>query len=390
MTKRPLKILTVFGTRPEVIKLFPVIDKLEQNEDFDSFVVSTSQHRQMIDDLIDLFSLKVDHDLNIMQANQSLLDICNRSISGLDPLLKIHQPDLVLVQGDTTTAFIAALAAFYHRIPVGHVEAGLRSFNKDHPYPEEINRRLISVVCDLHFVPTAKNAENLYNESVDVQKVFRTGNTVIDALLHVAKQDGQLLKEYIALEAMDSHRMILVTAHRRENWGKPLENLCYGLRDLVRSYRDIEVVYPVHLNPNVRETVFGILGQQKRVHLLDPLPYGPFVEAMAKSYLIITDSGGVQEEGPSLRKPILVFREVTERPEGLATGGVKLIGLEKDRLVREASRLLEDPDAYQGMQANGNPYGDGRAAERIIQAIRHYFFGEARPADFVPPGNLKA
>jgi UDP-N-acetylglucosamine 2-epimerase (non-hydrolysing) len=265
------------------------------------------------------------------------------------------------------------------------VEAGLRSFNKDHPYPEEINRRLISVVCDLHFVPTAKNAENLYSESVDAEKVFRTGNTVIDALLHVAKKDDQLLKKYIALEAMDSHRMILVTAHRRENWGKPLENLCHGLRDLVRSYHDIEVIYPVHLNPNVRGTVFAILGQLERVHLLDPLPYGPFVEAMAKSYLIITDSGGIQEEGPSLRKPILVFREVTERPEGLATGGVKLIGLEKDHLVREVSRLLDYPDAYQGMQANGNPYGDGRAAERIVQAIKYHFGLGERPEDFVSP-----
>jgi len=385
MKRRPLKVIIIFGTRPEVIKLFPVIDELVQNEAFTTVIVSTSQHREMIDDLLDYFSIGVDCDLNIMLEDQSLLDTCNRAISGLDPLLKEHRPDLVLVQGDTTTAFIAALAAFYQRIPVGHVEAGLRSLNKLHPYPEEINRRLISQVCDLHFAPTALNAEHLYKDGIDSERVFITGNTVIDSLLHVVGQGSNDFVKYLPPDVLNSKRMILVTAHRRENWGKPLENLCYALRDLTDAYSDLLVVYPVHLNPNVRKTVFDVLCNRERIHLLDPLPYAPFVEAMSKAYLIITDSGGIQEEGPSFTKPILVFRKVTERPEGVATGGVKIIGLERESLVREASRLLNDPQAYQKMRANGNPYGDGRAAERIVQAIRHHFFGEDRPADFIPP-----
>jgi UDP-N-acetylglucosamine 2-epimerase (non-hydrolysing) len=383
MQQRPLNILTVFGTRPEVIKLFPVIDKLKNDEDFRCTVISTSQHREMIDGLLDLFSIKIDHDLNIMRDNQSLLDISTRTISGLDPLFRRYQPDMILVQGDTTTAFIAALAAFYLKIPVGHVEAGLRSFDRMHPYPEEINRRMISLVCDLHFAPTAQNSECLYREGIDSGKVFITGNTVIDSLLHVANQERGVFAEYLSPVILDANRMILVTAHRRENWGEPLENLCYALKDLAGAYSDLLIVYPVHLNPNVRKTVFTILGNQERIHLLDPLPYELFVKAMVRSHLIITDSGGIQEEGPSLRKPILVFRKVTERPEGLTTGGVKLIGLERESVVREASRLLDDQEAYQKTTANGNPYGDGRAAERIIQAIQYHFGRAERPEDFV-------
>jgi len=385
MKSAPLKILTIFGTRPELIKLFPVIYNLENQKPFDSVVISTSQHRQMVDDLIDVLSIEVDHDLDIMQDNQSLLGICNRAISGLDPLLKKHRPDLVLVQGDTTTAFIAALASFYHQIPVGHVEAGLRSFDKMHPYPEEINRRLISLLTDLHFAPTESNAANLKQEGVDPDKIYLTGNTVIDSLLYISRRDRQVLKQYLPPAAQNSHRLILVTSHRRENWGKPLKNLCHALKDLVCSYPDVQVLYPVHLNPNVRKTVFEILGKQKRVHLLDPLPYEPFVEAMTKAHLIITDSGGIQEEGPSFHKPILVFRKVTERPEGLAAGCVKLIGLEREDVVQETSRLLDDQEAYRNMTANGNPYGDGRAAERIIQAIKYYFGLGERPIDFISP-----
>jgi UDP-N-acetylglucosamine 2-epimerase (non-hydrolysing) len=336
----------------------------------------------MIEDLIRLFSIRVDYDLNIMTENQSLADISVRALSTLDSLMRRHRPDLVLVQGDTTTAFIGALAAFYQKIPVGHVEAGLRSFDKLNPYPEEMNRKLISLIADLHFAPTLQNAQNLYKEEIDPSKVFITGNTVIDALLSVVHKNGQTLNRYLSMDTVNSHRLILVTAHRRENWGTPLENLCYALKDLVTSFRDIDIVFPVHLNPNVRKTVFTILANEERIHLLDPLPYESFVEAMARAYLIVTDSGGVQEEGPTFRKPILVFRKVTERPEGLATGGVKLTGLEREDIVREASRLLEDSAAYQSMTADHNPYGDGHSSERIIQAIHHYFNLGPRPIDF--------
>lgn len=383
MDNQTLTILTIFGTRPEVIKLFPVINQLEKSDHFNSFVVSTSQHREMIDDLISLFSIQVDYDLNIIQKNQSLADISTRALSKLDPILRELQPNLVLVQGDTTTAFIGALGSFYHKIPVGHVEAGLRSFNKEHPYPEEINRRLISIVSNLHFAPTEKTAVNLMTEGIDPAEIFMTGNTVIDSLLYVSRKDRQTLYQYLPVEAINSHRTILVTSHRRENLGGPLQNLCNGLKDLVCSFSDIQVIYPVHLNPKVRETVFRILGNQERVHLLDPLPYEPFIEAMAKAYLIITDSGGIQEEGPSFRKPILVFRKVTERPEGIASGCVKLIGLEKENVVQETTCLLDDSAAYQGMTGNGNPYGDGRAAERIIQAILYHFGRAERPEDFI-------
>jgi UDP-N-acetylglucosamine 2-epimerase (non-hydrolysing) len=375
-------ILAIFGTRPEVIKMFPVIRKIYLDNRFRLVTISTSQHREMIDDLLNLFDIKVDHDLNIIKTNQSLIDISTRALSGLDPILKQHQPSLALVQGDTTTAFIGALAAFYHKIPVGHIEAGLRSYDKMHPYPEEINRRLISLVTDLHFTPTPQNAQNLYKEDIDRSKIFITGNTVIDSLLYVAKKNRNTLKNYIPMETLNSQCLILVTAHRRENWGEPLENLCHGLKDLTKRFSDVQIIYPVHLNPNVRKTVFEILGNQDRIYLVEPLSYEPFVEAMVKSYFIITDSGGIQEEGPSLKKPILVFRKVTERPEGLSTGGVKLLGLEKENVIREASRLLQDPKAYQCMIADHNPYGDGYAAERIFQAILHYYDLGPRPPDF--------
>lgn len=382
MKSHQLTILSIFGTRPEVIKIFPVLEKIRQNTMFRNIVVSTSQHREMIEDLLDINPIKPDYNLNIMQENQSLMDIATRALMELDPILRQHHPDLVLVQGDTTSAFVGALAAFYHKIPVGHIEAGLRSFDKMQPYPEEINRKLISLVSDLHFAPTVQNTEHLYKEGVDPDKIFLTGNTVIDCLLYIASRNRQTLKKYIPPEVLNSNHLILVTAHRRENWGKPLENLCYALVDIVRSYSDVQIVYPVHLSPNVRKTVFPILENQERICLLDPLPYEPFVEAMAKSYFIITDSGGIQEEGPSLHKPILVFREVTERPEGVATGGAKIVGLEREHLVREASRLLEGSEAYKEMIADHNPYGDGNAARRIVQAILHYFNLGERPEDF--------
>ncbi len=376
-------ILTIFGTRPEVIKLFPVLKILEQDKGLNSIAVSTSQHREMIDDLLKLFTIVPDYDLNIIRQNQSLVDISTCALSGLDPILRRHRPHLVIVQGDTTTAFIGALAAFYHKIPVGHVEAGLRSFDRMHPYPEEINRKLISVLSDLYFAPTIQNAKNLLDEKIDPRKIFVTGNTVIDSLLYVANKNVGALGTYLRTEALGSTRMILVTAHRRENWGPPLENLCYALIDLVKSFPDVQIVFPVHLNPNVRGVVFPLLSNQERIHLLDPLPYEAFVEAMDRAYFIITDSGGIQEEGPSLRKPILVFRQVTERPEGVEGGGVKLIGMTRERVFQEVARLLRDESAYQNMVTDHNPYGDGHAAQRILQGILHYFSLADRPKDFV-------
>jgi UDP-N-acetylglucosamine 2-epimerase (non-hydrolysing) len=383
MEKQKIKILTIFGTRPEVIKLYPVLAEMNKDADFESVAVSTSQHREMIDDLFELFNITPDHDLNIIRQKPHLADISTLALSGLDPLMKMHKPDLVLVQGDTTTAFIGALAAFYNQIPVGHVEAGLRSFNKKHPYPEEVNRKLISAVGDLHFAPTDQNAQYLIQEGAVPDNVFITGNTVIDALLDTVNRDSNTLSRYLSPEIWKSYRMILVTSHRRENWGKPLENLCQALVDLTLAFPDIQIVYAVHLNPNVRKTVHKILSDRERIHLLEPLTYETFVEAMSRSHLIITDSGGVQEEGPSLRKPILVFRKVTERPEGLSTGGVKLVGLERQAIVMEASRLLEDPEAYRAMTADHNPYGDGNAAGRITRAIKYYFGMEERPEDFI-------
>jgi UDP-N-acetylglucosamine 2-epimerase (non-hydrolysing) len=383
MTQKKHKILSIFGTRPEVIKLYPVLAEMDKDENFESVAVSTSQHREMIDDLFGLFNITPNHDLNIIRKKQHLADISTLALSGLDPLMKQHKPDLVLIQGDTTTAFIGAMAAFYNQIPVGHVEAGLRSFNKKHPYPEEVNRKLISVVADLHFAPTGQNAQYLIEEGAVPDNVFVTGNTVIDALLYTVNRNSNTLSRYLSPEIWKSHRMVLVTSHRRENWGRPLENLCRALVDLTLAFPDIQIVYPVHLNPNVRETVYGILSDRERIHLLEPLTYETFVEAMARSHLIITDSGGIQEEGPSLRKPILVFRKVTERPEGLSTGGVKLVGLERQAIVMEASRLLEDPQAYRAMTADHNPYGDGHAAGRITRAIKYYFGMAERPEDFI-------
>jgi len=362
--------------------MFPVLIKIQQNPALKSIVVCTSQHKELIADLFTLFSIEPDYNLNIMQENQSPTDIATQALIGLDPILRQHRPDLVLVQGDTTTAFIAALAAFYHKMPVGHVEAGLRSFDKMQPYPEELNRRMISLLCDFHFAPTRQNTEHLKKDGIAPDKILVTGNTVIDSLFYIVSRDHRTLEKYLPPEVLSSGRLVLVTAHRRENWGKPIENLCYALSDIARAYPDVKIVYPVHLNPKVRETVFPILEKQERVFLLDPLPYAPFVEAMNKSHFIITDSGGIQEEGLSLQKPMLVFRKVTERPEGVATGGAKIVGLERKNLVREASCLLDDSEAYKRMIADHNPYGDGKAAERIVQAILYYFKQGKRPRDF--------
>ena len=388
MVQERLSVLALFGTRPEVIKLAPVIDRLGRDERFRVRVVSTSQHREMIEGLLHLFSIRPDHDLRIIQPDQSLTDISTRTLTGLEPILRDERPDFLLIQGDTSSAFVGALAAFYQKIPVGHVEAGLRSRDKEHPYPEEVNRRLISVVGDLHFAPTESAEQNLLREGIDPSSIFVTGNTVIDALREVRGRDGATLERHLPADVLAGRRLVLVTAHRRESFEGHLAELCHGLRELVSAYPDLLVLYPVHLNPNVQRTVQPILDGHEGIRLVDPLPYETFVEAMARSYLIITDSGGVQEEAPSLGKPVLVFRKVTERGEGVAACGAKLVGLSRERLVEEASLLLDNETASRAMTRNRDLYGDGQASRRIVQAILHRFGRSDRPDRFVGPKSV--
>jgi UDP-N-acetylglucosamine 2-epimerase (non-hydrolysing) len=382
----PLNVLALFGTRPELIKLFPVLRRLDADR-FRVRVVTTAQHREMLDGLLRLFSLTPDEDLDVIRPDQSLADISHRTLERLDPVLRRLRPDLMLVQGDTTSAFVGALAAFYQRVPVGHVEAGLRSFDKRHPYPEEANRRMISVVGDLHFAPLESNERNLLREGVDPSGIFVTGNTVIDALHEMLGRNGHTLARYLPPEALAGRRLVLLTGHRRESFDGHLAQLCHAVRELVAAYPDLLVVYPVHLNPNVRRTVLPLLGDHERIRLIDPLPYDAFVEAMSSSYLIITDSGGIQEEAPSLGKPVLVFRSVTERGEGVAARGATIVGLDRQKLLTEAARLLDDSQVYREMSRRRNVYGDGKASQRIVQAILHHFGRGDRPERFVGPAD---
>ena len=374
-------ILSVFGTRPEAIKMAPVVKKLEMfPEMFNSIVCVTAQHRQMLDQVLDLFSIKPDYDLDIMKPRQDLYDVTCNVLTGLKHVLEKARPDMVLVHGDTTTTMAASLAAYYARVPVGHVEAGLRTHNKFAPFPEEINRRVTGALTDLHFAPTEKARENLLREGVDPSSIVVTGNTVIDALLKVVRQvteDAHLKHEldgtFSRLDA--EKRLILVTGHRRENFGEGFENICHALAEIVRSRPDVEILYPVHLNPNVQEPVQRILGSgaQERVHLIEPVDYLPFVHLMNRAHLIITDSGGVQEEAPSLGKPVLVMRETTERPEAVTAGTVKLVGTNREKIIRETLRLLDDRAEYQRMSMAHNPYGDGKAGDRIAAGLKAYF-----------------
>jgi UDP-N-acetylglucosamine 2-epimerase (non-hydrolysing) len=373
-----LKILTVFGTRPEAIKMAPVIKALEKQPDrFESLVCVTAQHRQMLDQVLELFAIRPAYDLNIMKPGQDLFDITCNVLQGLKPVLEKERPDIVLVHGDTTTTMAASIASFYCRTRVGHVEAGLRTHDKFAPFPEEINRRVTGAVADLHFAPTDASRQNLLREGVAAGAIFVTGNTVVDALLAVSeriKSDpavaGRFGREFSFLDP--AKRLILVTGHRRENFGTGFEQICHALADIALAYPDVEVLYPVHLNPNVQEPVRRILGRVglDNVHLIEPVDYLPFVYLMNRSYLIITDSGGVQEEAPSLGKPVLVMRETTERPEAVVAGTVKLVGTNQERIVAEAALLLNDGDAYRAMSLAHNPYGDGQAAGRIIEVLQ--------------------
>ncbi|MBI2471667.1 MAG: UDP-N-acetylglucosamine 2-epimerase (non-hydrolyzing) [Planctomycetes bacterium] len=363
------KVMSVFGTRPEAVKLAPVIKELQQHSEvLKSIVVVTAQHRQMLDSVLDVFSIKPDYDMNIMSANQGLTDITCKVLKNIEMIYEKEQPDLVLVQGDTTTVFSASLAAYYKRIPVGHVEAGLRSHNKYHPFPEEINRCLTGVMAHLHFAPTYDAKTNLLNEGISEDLISVTGNTVIDALLDVVVQDFKFSNDLLN---NIKGRMILITAHRRESFGKPFINICKAIATLAKQYPDVIFVYPVHLNPNVRNTVYPMLGNVSNIILIEPLEYVPFVHLMKQAYLILTDSGGIQEEAPSLNKPVLILREVTERPEVVRAGGAKLVGTNPKTIIAETTRLLEDTKEYNRMADVPNPFGDGHAAQRIVNFINH-------------------
>jgi len=370
------KIAVVFGTRPEAIKLAPVVLALKADSRFDCHICVTAQHRDMLDQVLRIFHIEPDHDLNLMQPNQTLADLTVKAIKGIDSYLKEEKPDLILVQGDTTTVFCAALAAFYNRIPVGHVEAGLRTHNLYSPWPEEANRVITSHLAAVHFAPTALSRKNLLDEGVPDDIIHVTGNTVIDALLSVADRldgDGTLREECNReFDFLDlAKRLILVTGHRRENFGEGFENICLALADIAADSPGVEILYRVHLNPNVREPVQRILGGNRfrNVHLIEPVDYLPFVYLMHRSYLIVTDSGGVQEEAPSLGKPVLVMRDTTERPEAVEAGTVKLVGTRRESIVEAALTLLDDQNVYRQMSMAHNPYGDGKAAERIVRVL---------------------
>ncbi|MBD2325441.1 UDP-N-acetylglucosamine 2-epimerase (non-hydrolyzing) [Alkalinema sp. FACHB-956] len=374
MLKFPLPVCIIVGTRPEAIKMAPVIQAFQRSQSFQTQVVLTGQHREMVDQVMDLFDLKADRDLAIMQPQQTLTDITCNALRGLEALFQSLNPSMVLVQGDTTTAFAAALAAFYQKIPVGHVEAGLRTEDIYNPFPEEANRRLVSQITQLHFAPTQLSVENLKQSGV-LGEIHQTGNTVIDALLEVAQRDPAC-----DVPGLDwaQYRVILSTVHRRENWGEPLQNIAQGFLKILEAYPDTALLLPLHRNPTVREPLTAILGSHPRVFLTEPLDYTELVGAMKRCFLLLTDSGGIQEEAPSLGKPVLVLRENTERPEAVMAGTAKLIGTDPDRIFQEASELLSNPIAYQTMANAISPFGDGLAAQRIVQLVETYLTREGR------------
>ncbi len=379
-----IKVMTIFGTRPEAIKMAPLIKALEKNDDIISKVCVTAQHRQMLDQVLAVFNIKPDYDLNIMKERQSLSGITSSALTGLEGVIKDEKPDIVLVHGDTTTTFAGSLAAFYNKVKVGHVEAGLRTFDKYFPYPEEMNRCLTSRIADLHFAPTSLAMNNLLREGIDERNIFVTGNTVIDAMASTVDKNYTFSNETLRNLDFKKRKVIFITAHRRENWGEPLENICNGLKEIAEKYQDVEIVYLVHLNPVVQDTANSILGGLDRVHLLPPLDIKETHNLMDRCYMVMTDSGGLQEEAPNLGKPVLVLRDVTERPEAVKAGTVKVIGTNKDRIVKEASALLEDKNEYGLMSKAVNPFGDGKASSRIVDAITYYFgLKKQRPKQFI-------
>lgn len=365
---KKIKVMSVFGTRPEAIKMCPLVKELEKHPEIESIVCLTGQHKEMLQQVIDIFGTSVKYNLEIMRPRQTLTTITTSVLEKIEPILQKEKPDIVLVHGDTSTSFVAALAAFYQQIPVGHVEAGLRTFDKYSPFPEEMNRCLTSRIAELHFAPTENNRRNLANENV-TKNVYVTGNTVIDAFQTTVKPDYQYKDEDVKSIDFTEKRCILMTAHRRENLGNPLENICRAVKRIVEDYPDVEVVYPVHMNPAVRDTATAILGHLDRVHLIKPLDVEDMHNLMSRSYLVMTDSGGLQEEAPACGVPVLVLRTETERPEAVEAGTVKVVGVDEDVIYENAKRLLEDKHEYEQMAKAVNPYGDGHASERIAKAI---------------------
>ncbi len=378
-------VLTIFGTRPEAIKMAPLVLALRKDPRINCRVAVTAQHREMLDQVLELFGIVPDYDLDIMRAGQTLHDITSRALLGLRDVLWKDKPDIVLVHGDTTTTFVGALAAYYQQIEVGHVEAGLRSGDKYSPYPEEMNRRLTGMLGDLHFSPTMSSRENLLREGREEEKIFVTGNTVIDALLKAVQADYIFQEEALNRLDFDRKRIIVVTTHRRENLGEAMRQMYLAMKDIVREFPDVQLVFPVHKNPAVRKVASEVLGDSERVSLVEPLDYEPFANLMSKSYLILTDSGGLQEEAPALGKPVLVLRENTERPEAVEAGTVKLVGTKREDVYRATHELLRDESKYLAMAQAVNPYGDGHASERIVQALYHHWgWREDKPLPFIP------
>jgi UDP-N-acetylglucosamine 2-epimerase (non-hydrolysing) len=368
------KIAVIFGTRPDTIKMAPIILELQNNSDcFDVLTIATAQHRQMLDQVLNVFKIKPDYDLDIMAPKQTLASLTAKIITGIDEILAVEKPDMVLVQGDTSTTCIGSLAAFYRQIPVGHIEAGLRTDDKANPFPEEINRRITGCITDLHFAPTNTARQSLLKENVDPKTVFVTGNTVVDALEYSVKENFEFTLPFLNDTVKQKKKIVLVTMHRRENWGKPMEGAANAIKRLAQKYPDFTFIFPVHLNPIVRDAVNPILKDMANVALIEPLDYLDFVNIMAKSYLILTDSGGVQEEGPHFGIPILCLRYVTERPDAVDFGTVKLVGLDEETIYQTALQLIEDPAEYKKMANAVNPYGDGLSSNRTIKILKNYF-----------------
>ena len=380
---KKFKIMSVFGTRPEAIKMAPLVKALARCPDLESICCLTGQHREMLDSVMEIFNLRGDFDLNIMEQRQTLSTITTKTLLGMEQVMEQCRPDMILVHGDTSTTFAGALAAFYHQVPVGHVEAGLRTYDKYSPFPEEMNRTLVGDIADLHFSPTKANAENLRREGIRGE-IFVTGNTAIDAMGYTVKEGRRFQTALLNDLDFEHHRIIAVTCHRRENYGRPMEEILSAIAEVVRTHEDVEVVYPVHLSPVVRECARRYLGGKGRIHLIDPVDVEEMHNLLARCYMVMTDSGGLQEEAPALGKPVLVMRRETERPEAIAAGTAKLAGVTYDGVLAEANRLLDDPAAYQAMAKAVNPYGDGHACERIAQAIRwHFGLTDQRPSDFL-------
>jgi len=367
--KNKIKVMSIFGTRPEAIKMAPLIKELEKSDQIESIVCVTAQHREMLDQVLEIFDITPDYDLDIMQQKQTITGITTRALQGLEEVIQEAEPDLVLVHGDTTTTFVGALAAFYNKVKIGHVEAGLRTYNKHEPFPEEMNRVLTTSLADLHFAPTEAAKQNLLKEGIAEETIFVTGNTVIDALQYTLNDAHEFEEPLLNEIDFNNNRVITVTAHRRENLGEPLKDICEAILQITEDYDDVQIVYPMHRNPEVRETAISILGKHPRIHLIEPLNLTDMHNLLNKSHLVLTDSGGLQEEVPSMGVPVLVLRNVTERPEGVEAGTLKLAGTEKANIIKLTKELLDSQEAYSKMAKAVNPFGDGRASERIVASI---------------------